>query len=104
MTVIATGNPITADAAGTLWTQATKPIPPSVRLIQWVDDAGDMAHDNICTLTINGVAITTKIQPLNDNLAFGAVAWQIGPFNPGILIESFVISVMTKGSLYVWVN
>ena len=100
MTTVLTGNPLTADAAGTFWTSGLK----SVRLIQWVDDNGDMAHDNICTLVINGVTITAKIQPVNDGLGFGAVAWQIGPFNPGIVVTSLVASVVTKGSIHVWVD
>ena len=100
MTTVLTGNPLTADAAGTFWASGHK----SVRLIQWVDDNGDIAHDNICKLVVNGVSITAKIQPLNDNLAFGAVAWQIGPFNPGISVHSLVAETVTKGSVHVWVS
>ena len=97
-----TSNPIHCDAAGTLWTTSVPP--KSVRLIQWIDDNGDLVHDSTLVLTINGVALTAKIQPLNDNLAFGAVAWQIGPFNPGISISSFVITTMGTGHLHVWLN
>jgi len=103
MTVISTGNPIHADAAGTLW-DADSSRPKSVRLVQWVDDNGELVHDSTLVLTINGITLTAKIQVLNDNVHFGAVAWEIGPFNPGIVVTSFVITTMGTGHLHVWVN
>ena len=68
------------------------------------DDNGDLVHDSILTLVVNGVEITTKMQPLNDAMAFGAVAWELGPFNPGIVISDFVISAMGEGNLHVWLT
>lgn len=100
MTVIKTSNPIHADAAGTLWSNENK----SMRLIQWVDDNGDLTHDSTLVLNINGIVLTVKIQPLANQLGFGAVAWQIGPFNPGICISDFIITTMGTGHLHVWVT
>jgi len=100
MTVITTSNPYHADAAGTLWDSGPA---RGLRLVQWVDTA-DIVHDSTLVLTINGVTLTVQIQPLNDNLAFGAVVWQIGPFNPGIPVTSFVITTMATGHLHVWVD
>jgi len=103
-----TGNPIHADSAGTLWTSqkgdSAYSYPKKVRLIQWIDDNGDLVHDSTLVLTINGVALTAKIQPVNDQLGFGAVAWQIGPFNPGIPIHTFIVTTMGTGHLHVWIE
>jgi hypothetical protein len=91
-------NPIRMEAAGTAWTGKNK----KVRLIQWVDNAGDLVHDSTAVLTINGCALTVKIQPVADSLGFGAVAWQIGPFSPGISVNDFVVTTMATGELHIW--
>lgn len=88
------------EAAATVWSGT----PKYVRLIQWVDDNGDLTHPAVLTLVINGVQLTTSIQPLAAELAFGAVAWEMGPFNPGVCISDFVVSVMDLGHLHVWLN
>lgn len=93
-------NPMRMEAAGTLWTKT----PKYVRLIQWVDDNGDLVHDSTAVLTINGVTLTVKIQPVADSLGFGAVAWQLGPFNPGICISDFVATTLGTGHLHVWLD
>ena len=100
MTTQLTGNPMRVEGAATLWTKT----PKFVRLIQWVDDAGDLVHDSTAVLTINGCALTVKIQPVNDGLGFGAVAWEIGPFNPGIAISDFVVTTLGTGHLHIWVD
>lgn len=94
-----TSNPMRAETtATTLWSKTNK----WVRLIQWVDDAGDLVHDSTLVLTINGVALTVKIQPVADSLGFGAVAWQMGPFNPGICVSDFTVTTMATGHLHIW--
>jgi hypothetical protein len=100
MANVINSNPIMVDTAAELWSKK----PTRVRLVQWVDDNGDLVHDSTLVLTINGVTLTVKIQPLNDQLGFGAVAWQIGPFNPGINIDSFVVTTMATGNLHVWLQ
>lgn len=92
-----TTNPMRIDEAITAFDETR-----FVRLVQWVDDAGDLTHDSTLVLTIDGCALTVKIQPVADSLGFGAVAWQIGPFNPGILIRTFVVTTMATGHLHIW--
>jgi hypothetical protein len=100
MADLLTSNPLRAETtATTLWNKGTK----SVRLIQWIDDAADIVHDSTLTLTINGVALVVKIQPLNDALGFGAVAWEIGPFSPGIPVSDFAVTTMAHGHVHVWI-
>ncbi len=95
-----TSNPLRMEAAGTVWANTNK----WVRLIQWVDDNGDLTHPSVLTLAINGVSLTTSIQPLAAELAFGAVAWEMGPFNPGVCIRDFVVSAMDQGHLHIWLQ
>jgi len=100
MAAVKHGNIWLCDAAESLWTKT----PTKVRLIQWVDDNGDIIHDSTLVLTLNGVALTMKVQPVNDELGFGAVVWEAGPFNPGVEIHSFVITTMGTGRLHVWID
>ena len=93
-----TSNPIRMEAAGTVWSKT----PKGVVLIQWVDDNGDLVHDSTLVLTLNGVALTFKIQPVNDQLGFGAVAWQAGPFPQPVVISDFVVTTMATGHLHIW--
>ena len=72
-----------------------------LRLLQWIDDAADIAHDSTIVFALNGVTMTAKIQPVADDNAFGAVAWQIGPFNPGILVTDFSLTTMAHGVLHI---
>lgn len=96
---ILTKNPMVIDTAATIWTAARY-----VRLIQLVDNNGDIIHDTTWVITVNGATLTIKIQPVNDQVAFGAVAWQIGPFNPGMLIHTFVVGTAGAGNLHVWLD
>jgi len=73
-----------------------------LRLLQWVDDNGDLVHDSTLVLTINQVDFTVKIQPLNNDLAFGAVAWQLGPFSPGIALQELTVKTMATGQVHIW--
>lgn len=95
-----TGNIMRIEGAETVWTGT----PKRVTLIQWVDDNGDLVHDSTLVLTLNGVALTFKIQPLADQLGFGAVAWQAGPFSNGVMISDFVVTTMATGHLHIWIE
>ena len=94
-------NPYLVDTAATLWTKT----PKAVRLIQWVDDNADIPDDGTITLTINGVALVMKVQrvtaPPSDGIG---VVWQMGPFNPGIIISDFIVTTMATGNLHVWLD
>ena len=97
-------NPLFIDGALTAATWIAKfPSPVSVRLIQWVDDNGDLAHDSTITLVINKVSLVVKIQPLASELAFGGTAWQIGPFSPGISVSELAVGAMLTGNLHIWI-
>jgi len=76
--------------------------PVRVRLIQWVDDNGDIVDDSTLVLTINSVTLTAKIQ-LAANIG-PAVVWQIGTFNPGVVVSEFVVTTMATGHLHVWID
>jgi len=95
-----TSNPMRMEAAGTVWSKTNK----WVRLIQWVDDDGDITHPSVLTIVVNGVSLTTSIQPLAAELGFGAVAWEMGPFNPGVPISDLVVSAMDQGHLHIWLE
>jgi len=74
----------------------------NLRLLQWVDDAGDVADTNSCAVTINGTALTTVVQKPSDVGDHRVVLWQIGPFNPGIPVKGIVVDTLTKGGVHVW--
>ena len=94
------GNPYVIDTAATLWTKT----PTRVRLIQWVDDNGDIVDDSTLVLTLNGVALTTKLQLALNVSNYGVVVWQMGPFSPGIVISEFAVTTMATGNLHVWID
>ncbi len=93
-------NPMRIEAAGTIWSDK----PTTVRLIQWVDNAGDIIDDSTIVLTLNGCALTTKLQLAANVSNYGVVVWQIGPFNPGVCISDFVVTTMGTGELHIWID
>lgn len=104
-----TSNPIYVDTAATVWTGNKM-----VRLIQWIDDAADIADDDDLSITINGVTIAVKIQigttsggaPVeNVTPNVGNICvWQIGPFNPGMYMNDFVVNTIDHGALLIWIQ
>jgi len=93
-----TSNPKFWDTTG-----ATSVLSARVRLIQWIDDNGDIVHDSNLIFVCNGVTLEATIQPVNDQLGFGAVAWQIGPFNPGVEM-SLSLTTLSAGHVHIWVD
>lgn len=91
------GNPIVMDTAATLSGRTT------IRQIQWVDDAADIADDDDLVLKMNGVTITGKVA-LTANELGTLVLYQAGPFNPGIDVEDFQVVTIDHGSLVVWLG
>lgn len=93
------GNPIVLDDFGSdVALGDTK-----ILLIQWIDDAGNLAHDSIFSYTVNGVTINVKIQPLVNELGFGGVAYQLGPFSSPVSVNDLTIeSDTTGGMVVVW--
>jgi len=74
-----------------------------IRLVQWVDDAGDIVDGSTLVLTVDGCALTVLYQMVADKNP-NIVVWQIGPFNPGMLISSFVVTTMATGHLHIWLD
>jgi len=92
------------EGAATVWDRSTSRIPKSLRLVQWVDDNGDIVDDSTLVITINGCQLTTKLQLAANISNYGVVVWQIGPFNPGIPVESFVIDTQATGHVHIYVD
>ncbi len=91
-------NPYVLDTVGTIWEDDGKPI----MLIQWIDDNGDISHDSEMGMQINNSDLHAKIQPVANQLGFGAVAWQIGPFSPYMPITTFKLMALTHGKVHIW--
>lgn len=94
-----TSNPMYVDSAATLWANTNK----MVRLVQWIDDNADIADDDDILVVINGVNIAGKIQ-LTANAVENLCVWQLGPFSPGVTVQSFVVTTIDHGVLYVWLD
>ena len=104
-----TKNPIYVDTAATAWS-GTK----WVRLIQWIDDAADIADDDDLSITINGLTMAMKIQiptttgatPVEDLTPgpSGLCVWQVGPFNPGMPMTGLIVNTIDHGALHIWVD
>lgn len=83
-----------------------------LRLVQWVDDAEDIADSDDIVFSINGQTLTAKIQigttaggsaveSVTPNVG-NVVVWQIGPFNPGIWVRGIVTTTIDHGALHFW--
>ena len=107
---VLTGNPMTVDTAATLWSTGA---PKYVQLIQWIDDAADIADNDDLLLVINGVTITAKIQiattggvsPVeNVSPNVGNVCvWEMS-FSKSIPISKFVVTTIDHGLLVIWLE
>ena len=73
-----------------------------IRLIQWIDDAGDMADDDDLVLVLGQTTITTKINIGSDVGKIGPVMLEIGPFNPGFKVDGYSVTTIDKGVLFIW--
>lgn len=91
------GNPLYYDTTAS-WT-GTK----YVKEIDWVDDNGDVVHDSTLTMLINGVTIALKVQPVNDQLGFGAVVGKFGPFSPAVPMSDVTFTI-SQGAVVVWIQ
>ena len=94
------GNPLYYDGtSGATW-KGTK----YVRLFQWVDLNEDIIDGDQCTFTVNGVTLDVEVQKTTDVGWQAPVAWQIGPFNPGIAWSDFTLSAMDSGAVHIWID
>lgn len=91
------GNPKTFDTAGAT-SAITKPF--RCQLIQWIDDAADIADDDDLVFVVNGATVTQKVQ-LTANAVANTVLYEAS-FPLGILINSFSITTIDHGLLVLW--
>ena len=89
-------NPIIIDATtGGLWT-GTK----YVKQAQWVDDAGDIAADDILIMVVNNTTITIKVPAID---AGATALWEFGPFERGIPWTDLTVTI-PHGALVIWIE
>ena len=96
-----TSNPKIFDTSGTITGIF------GLRLIQWVDNAMDIADADNCVFTVNGVTLTAQVQrgaTENESPDGGAVLWEIGPFNPAMACHDLTVTTVAHGELHVWVG
>ena len=90
-------NPITVDTTDTTLWDKTK----YIKSIQWVDDAGDIAADDVLIITVNGTSITVKIPAIDANVS--TTHWELGPFNNGIPWSNVGVTI-PHGLLIIWIE
>lgn len=90
-------NPITVDTTDTtLWSGIKY-----VKLVQWIDDAGDIAADDILIITVNGATITAKVAAIDTTVS--TTHWQFGPFDKGVPWSN-VGATVPHGLLVIWLE
>ena len=99
-----TGNPMVLDTPATIWSSGTK----NIRLIQWINDAKDIIEaTNDCVFTVNTTLITLKVDK-HDTAASqddnDVIAYQAGPFSPGINVNNFVLTTLDAGVIHIWLS
>jgi len=98
------GNLMVLDTVGTIWSDGTK----SIRLIQWINDAGDVNNTNAdCVFSIDQTTVTLKIDKHDTDASVDendVVEYQAGPFNPGIPVHSFVLTTLDAGVVHIWIS
>jgi len=95
-----TGNPITIDTAATIWDGTTGA--KYINLIQWIDDAADIADDDDLLIVVNGVSIAAKIQ-LTNNTANNICVWEMNFAKPQ-KIDRLVVTTIDHGLLVFWLE
>jgi len=90
------GNPIIMDnTTGATWSGIKY-----VKEVQWLDDAGDIANNDILIIAVNGVTITRKV--LTATLLESG--YQIfGPYDKGIPWQDVTVTI-PHGALVIWVE
>lgn len=99
MATLPTTMPVEVTTTGTATVVTDQII--NLRLIQWIDDAVDIENDSECDITVNGVTLHSQIQMKADELS-NVVAWEIGPFNPGIPVKGLTVATLTHGAVQIW--
>ena len=89
-----TGNPLVFDTSGAAWT-GTK----FVKFAQIVDDAGDVAADDIFIIVVNGTTVTVKVPAIDTNVS--TTHWQFGPFERGVPWTDVTLTI-PHGAVHIW--
>ena len=88
-------NPIVVDTTDTTLWSGTK----LVKFAQWVDDAGDIAQDDIFILLVNGVTVTAKVADIDNTES--ATHYSVGPFARGMPWSDVGVTV-PHGIFIIW--
>ena len=73
-----------------------------IRLIQWIDDASDIADGDDLVIVLGGTTITFKVTITSDIGEQALVKFQTGPFNPGYAVDGYSVTTIDHGVLYIW--
>jgi len=92
-----TGNPIYIDAAA----NSAFTGPKRVQLIQWVDDAADIADGDSLVYVVNGKTTTIVQQIPTDVGMIGPIFYE-ARFPLGLMVHSFSVTTIDHGALHIW--
>lgn len=73
-----------------------------VQLIQWLDDANDVADGDDLSFTLNGVTVAIKANLGSDVGQQLTVLYEAGPFKCPIKADDFVVNTIDHGVVLVW--
>jgi len=90
-------NPITVDTTDTTLWSGTK----YVKEAKWIDDAGDIAADDILIITVNGATITAKVAAIDAGPS--TTHWEFGPFDRGVPWDTVGVTV-PHGLVTIWIE
>lgn len=94
---ILTSNPVYIDTAASSDIYDVK-----IQLIQWYNEAADLADGEDLALTIDGVSIDMKYNLGSDVGQQAIVVWEAGPFAEPIYVRHFVVDTIDDGAVLVW--
>jgi len=73
-----------------------------IRLIQWIDDASDIADGDDLVIVLGGITISMLANIGSDVGRQDPVVWQAGPFSPGYAVDGYSVTTIDHGVLYIW--
>ena len=96
MANLLTSNPIYIDTAASSDIYNKK-----VVLIQWQDEAGDVADGEDLSMTINGVTFAMKFKLGSDVGQQDIILWEAA-FSVPIMVTHMVVNTIDDGAVLVW--
>ena len=73
----------------------------NILLMQWIDDAGDLADDDDLSITIDGATLAIKQNIGSDIGQQNLVVWQMGPFSDPVKVNGYTINTIDHGVVLV---